>query len=38
MFNYTEMYGEIDDLKVYSRVLTDGEFAVLARSKNSTSS
>ena len=38
MFNYTQMYGEIDDLKVYSRVLTDGEFAVLARSKNSTSS
>jgi hypothetical protein len=35
-FNYTQMYGEIDDLKVFARVLTDSEFAILARSKNKT--
>jgi hypothetical protein len=28
------MYGEIDDLKVFARVLTDSEFAILASANN----
>jgi len=36
-FNYTQMYGEIDDLQVFARALTDLEFAILASSKNKTS-
>jgi len=35
-FNFTQMYGEIDDLKVFARALTHSEFANLARSKNKT--
>jgi hypothetical protein len=35
-FNYTQMYGEIDDLKVFARALSDLEFATLASSKNIT--
>jgi hypothetical protein len=31
-FNYTHMYGEIDDFKVYARALTDVGFATLAQS------
>jgi hypothetical protein len=33
-FNLTQMSGEIDDLKVFARALTDSEFAILASSKN----
>ncbi len=35
-FDFTQMYGEIDDLKVFARALTDLEFATLACSKNKT--
>jgi hypothetical protein len=31
------MYGEIDELNVFARALTDSEFAILANSKNKTS-
>jgi len=33
-FNYTQMYGEIDDLNVFARALTDSEFAILASANN----
>jgi hypothetical protein len=33
-FNFTQMYGDIDDLKVFARALTDSEFASLASTKN----
>ncbi len=35
-FNFTQMYGEIDDLNVFARALTDLEFATLASSKTKT--
>ncbi len=35
-FNFTQMYGEIDGLKVFARALTDLEFATLASSKTKT--
>ncbi len=35
-YNFTQMYGEIDDLKVFARALTHSEFANFARSKNKT--
>ena len=28
--NYTQMYGEIDDFKMFARALTGAEFAALA--------
>jgi hypothetical protein len=34
--NYTQLNGEIDSVRVYSRVLTNAEFATLASSKNRT--
>ncbi len=35
-FNFTQMYGELDDLKVFARALTDLEFFDLASSKSKT--
>jgi len=35
-FNFTQMYGKIDDLKVFARASTDLEFFDLASSKNIT--
>jgi hypothetical protein len=32
-FNYTQFYGEIDDLRVYARALTDSEFEILGSTK-----
>jgi hypothetical protein len=35
-FNFTQLYGEMDDLKVFARALSNSEITVLARSKNIT--
>ncbi len=32
-FNFTQIYGEIDDLKIFARALTDSEFIDLANTK-----
>jgi hypothetical protein len=33
-FNYTQLHGEIDDVRVYARALTDAEFATIGRQRN----
>jgi hypothetical protein len=35
-FAFTPMSGEIDDLKVFARALSDSEFATLASTKSET--
>jgi hypothetical protein len=35
-FNYTQMYGEIDEFQIFSRALNDSEIVTLASSKNTT--
>jgi hypothetical protein len=34
VFNYTQLHGEIDDVRVYARALTKAEFATIGRKKN----